>query len=249
MSKTIYNYHPVSKEFVSEGLADASPLEEGAYLIPAHATEVALPTLKANQVALFEDGTWQVKADWRNTPLFSIKDGSPVFINEIGITPAKVNATHLPPPSPEHSWELNKGKKGGQWVLDAAKVAARLQILKTQALQEMGAILKAERLKAAGTNDEAEIAGWVRKAQMAQAVLENKASKGESTALQAELLTRDVKGETLNGLCEKIVAKANDLALALAKIDGVKCKTTEAIANADSEKTLNKLMTALKALV
>jgi len=54
----IYNYHPVTKELLSEGIADESPLEPGVYLIPAHATKKKPPTPLDGKAIIF-DGEWK----------------------------------------------------------------------------------------------------------------------------------------------------------------------------------------------
>lgn len=54
----IYNYHANTFEYLSEGEADESPLEEGVFLIPANATDIPPPTLKKDLLAFFENGTW-----------------------------------------------------------------------------------------------------------------------------------------------------------------------------------------------
>lgn len=61
----IYHYHPVTGEFLGEGVADESPLEPGAYLVPAHATATAPPTSMAGKVRVWR-GEWvfeDVQAD------------------------------------------------------------------------------------------------------------------------------------------------------------------------------------------
>lgn len=61
MTKTIYNYHPQTGEFISATPADESPLERGVFLIPAYATDTAPPTTGTNQVAVYSGGKWAVK--------------------------------------------------------------------------------------------------------------------------------------------------------------------------------------------
>ena len=61
----IYNYDPITHEFLSEGAADESPLEPGVYLVPANATVTPVPTLKPGEVAIFDADNWRVVADYR----------------------------------------------------------------------------------------------------------------------------------------------------------------------------------------
>lgn len=61
----IYNFHPVSGDFMQESFADESPLESGVYLIPAHATVIAPPEFDKNSqickwVGTVEEGSWQI---------------------------------------------------------------------------------------------------------------------------------------------------------------------------------------------
>lgn len=56
----IFHYHPETGAFVGEGIADASPLEPGVWLIPAYATTVHPPEPKKGKQAVMVNGTWQV---------------------------------------------------------------------------------------------------------------------------------------------------------------------------------------------
>lgn len=57
----IYHFHPVSGVFVGQGVADESPLEEGVFLIPAHATPLALPNVPDGSRAVFNGASWAVE--------------------------------------------------------------------------------------------------------------------------------------------------------------------------------------------
>ena len=61
----IYNYAPITHEFLSEGAADESPLEPGVYLMPANATATPPPALKPGEAAIFDGDNWRVVADYR----------------------------------------------------------------------------------------------------------------------------------------------------------------------------------------
>jgi hypothetical protein len=55
----IYNYDEFTKEYLSTSEADPSPLEEGVFLIPAHATDVELPIVNIEKTkCFFRDGAW-----------------------------------------------------------------------------------------------------------------------------------------------------------------------------------------------
>ena len=65
----IYQYHPITKEFLWEKDARENPLEKGKYLVPAFATTI-LPheDLQPEQVQVFEEEQkkWIVKKDeWK----------------------------------------------------------------------------------------------------------------------------------------------------------------------------------------
>ena len=66
----IYNFHSITKEYLTTVVAEADPAEsrkQGKFipLIPANATLIEPPTVEANQVAVFENNKWVVKADYR----------------------------------------------------------------------------------------------------------------------------------------------------------------------------------------
>ena len=48
----IYHYHPITKEYIGEGVADESPLEPGVFLIPAYATDIP-PKFKEGKATVF----------------------------------------------------------------------------------------------------------------------------------------------------------------------------------------------------
>jgi hypothetical protein len=60
---TIYNYHPDTGILLGSGLADPSPLEEGAWLIPGSATDIEPPAPQAGHVAVFDGTAWILKVD------------------------------------------------------------------------------------------------------------------------------------------------------------------------------------------
>lgn len=57
----IFNYNPDTLEFISETLADESPLEPGIFLIPAFATNKELPAFNVEtQVCKYINNEWVV---------------------------------------------------------------------------------------------------------------------------------------------------------------------------------------------
>lgn len=49
----IYNYHPITLEYISEQFADLDPLDPGRYLIPAHATTIPAPSKIKGKILYF----------------------------------------------------------------------------------------------------------------------------------------------------------------------------------------------------
>ena len=118
MGKTVFNFHPVTKEFVGTVDADESPLEPGNYLIPAFATIKVAPTTAEREVAVFDTAAddWVVFPDYRSVLLYSTVDGSDVIVTDIGELPA--DSTELPRPSPYHDWD------GASWSLNIIRAQA-----------------------------------------------------------------------------------------------------------------------------
>lgn len=117
MSNAIYSYEKETGVFVSESVADESPLEPGVYLIPAFATDIKPPETNAHESAVFKDGAWSAVPDWRSVALYSTTDGSSVSA-KLGDTLDSLGATDLPRPDTQHVW------KDGAWTLDATLQAA-----------------------------------------------------------------------------------------------------------------------------
>lgn len=108
----IYHYHPVTGEYLSTGTANASPLEPGVWLLPAHASEVKPPVTAEREIALFSDGAWVVEQDWRGIELWSKATAARVQA-QLGDGPDSLKATELEPP-PFAIWS------GDGWIVDAA---------------------------------------------------------------------------------------------------------------------------------
>ncbi|EKE03678.1 MAG: hypothetical protein ACD_20C00169G0008 [uncultured bacterium] len=85
----IYNYHPITREFISESTADESPLEKGVYLIPGNATKIAPPQAGENEIACFENGSWLIKTDFRGKIYYKKDTLEEIGISEIGMIPDK----------------------------------------------------------------------------------------------------------------------------------------------------------------
>lgn len=178
MSQTVYNFHPQTGEFINETSADESPLEPGVILVPAFATQVKPPKTASREVAIFADGSWHIKADWRSASLFSTADGSEVRIREIGQKPADVNATEQAMPSAAHVW------KNGSWQSDPGKQAIQLERARRQALEAIDRFHAETVQKLVGNPTEVEKGTWALKLEVANAII---AKAGVSAAGKAFL--------------------------------------------------------------
>ena len=54
----VYNYHPITAEYLGPNEADESPLEPGVFLIPADATTTEPPAQQEGFVRRFTNGAW-----------------------------------------------------------------------------------------------------------------------------------------------------------------------------------------------
>lgn len=138
----IFHFHHATGEFLGNGSADENPLDPETPLVPANATPVAPMAISVGSVALYlcsdgtvpsnwVDGQWQLQPDYRNVPLFSIRDGSPYRVGDVysGIGPIPPGVTLEERPSLAHFWG------GSTWELDAAEVM-RLQRIENMKMRD-----------------------------------------------------------------------------------------------------------------
>lgn len=82
----IYNYHPVTREFLSEGTADPDPLKDGEWLIPAYSTSHT-PSIEPGEnktLVLNQNGdSWSPSIDLRGQKYW-LEDGSEFEIENLG---------------------------------------------------------------------------------------------------------------------------------------------------------------------
>ena len=88
----IYNYSPISGEYISTTDADESPLETGEFLLPAHATTLAPPAPRYSFAAVFTSGEWCEVEDHRGETWFDMV-GIPVKIETLGTIAAEMVQT------------------------------------------------------------------------------------------------------------------------------------------------------------
>jgi hypothetical protein len=99
----IYNYHPDYKYFYCESEADESPLEPGAFLIPAHATDIEPPTCETNEIQVFNGESWDIIEDQRGS-YYSIETQQ-VIVNDNPLE-APENSTKEVPPEVTEGYKL-----------------------------------------------------------------------------------------------------------------------------------------------
>lgn len=92
----IYNAHPVTGEFMGESLAEADPLEEGKWLIPAHAYLDEPPLPGENQAVIRKGESWDFVEDFRGTSYY-MNGAQRYVIEDLGV-PVPSGATSEPPP-------------------------------------------------------------------------------------------------------------------------------------------------------
>lgn len=135
----IYHYDGATGLPLSQGVADANPLDPKNPLLPAYSTPKKSPATGEFECARYltssdavpahhAEGDWVVQPDWRDAVLWSTTDGSEVVITEPNITPADRGATVVPYPGPGHVW------RDEQWQADPA---LQLQLAEQAAEQEL----------------------------------------------------------------------------------------------------------------
>ncbi|WJZ70008.1 tail fiber assembly-like protein [Vibrio phage PVP-XSN] len=103
----IYHYHPETKEYLGEGLADKDPMVADNWLIPAHATSTKPPQTDKNQSAVFDGNEWLVVADYRGFEYW-LQNEEHHVINELGVEPPKFYFESKPEPEPPTEEELKQ---------------------------------------------------------------------------------------------------------------------------------------------
>ncbi|TVM35602.1 hypothetical protein [Oceanidesulfovibrio marinus] len=110
----VYNYHPVSREFLDAEEAFVNPLEPGKFLIPMNSTPVPPPSPSPGYVTIFmgRDG-WAQMEDYRGKIAVHIETKLPVEI--VGIGPLPDELTFESPATARDIWD------GSQWVTPKQK--------------------------------------------------------------------------------------------------------------------------------
>lgn len=98
-SITVYEYDK-SGLYTGETTAEPSPREEGVWLIPANAPRLEPPVTSEHECAVFRNGRWSVRYDFRGTTYW-LPDGSEHTITETGMIVPENALTEPPSPSLE----------------------------------------------------------------------------------------------------------------------------------------------------
>lgn len=140
----IHHYDNKTGQYVGSQLADADPRSPNRWLIPAFATAVPLPERPINTWPFFDDGSWQLRPDYRGQTLYRTDTGEPAEIIAPGVAPAEAGLTVEPRPSTDHVWTE------GAWRLCPALVVKRDR---ERAMAEFDAKMETARAANAGKAD------------------------------------------------------------------------------------------------
>lgn len=193
MQKNIYNYHPITREYLNQGLADPDPLEPGNFLLPAHSTEIAPPNISAYEIAVYLVDEWVIMADHRGETWY-LPNREPVEIKEIGV-------------SPEQDWTLEPS-------------ALTLTELIKAKLKEINVVFEKSMSLVVTGYPEKEISSWAKQESEARAyVASNSASTPLIDALstarnlpKAELVTRIIaKADLFAGVSGQLIGYRQSL--------------------------------------
>lgn len=119
----IYLAHPTSREYLGQSHADPDPLDEGNWIIPAHAYLDQPPSAVAGKAVVRTADSWAVVTDLRGT-VYSTDTGASMRHDELGELPEGL--TVEPRPSADHRWSA------GEWVLDIEVLLERKHAEKVQ---------------------------------------------------------------------------------------------------------------------
>lgn len=132
----IYNYHPITKEYIGESIADKSPLEEGIFHIPANATEIQPLETNKNEVAIFENENWIVKPDFRDKKGWNLETRQEIIITEIGELPLIFSET-----KPEKTQEEIQEELDNQKQINNENIQKQINEINLESVDEIRKIL------------------------------------------------------------------------------------------------------------
>lgn len=207
--QTIHHYHPEHAAYLGPGVAEASPLEPGIILLPAHATLQPPPATAAREVAQWHDGAWRVIPDWRGVPLTRTADGTATQIDYPGVVPADVGATEQPRPSPAHVW------RDGAWVEDVALRGSHLETLRAAKQATINTACNAALAQLTAQYPEREINSWPQQEREARELAANPAVT--TPLLSAIAAARELP---VAELAARVLAKSDAFAVASGALIG-----------------------------
>lgn len=158
----IHNYSQTSGEYINTTVADESPLEPGKFMIPAFATAIEPPAVKANEVAVFAAGAWSIVPDYRGQTVYDKTTGDPVQITDLGAL-----ATNLVVTKP---------------LPTQAQIDAQFAVSKAEALSAVDKFHAETVQRLAGNPTQVEKDTWSMKLATANAVLTNSTVSAEGVA-------------------------------------------------------------------
>lgn len=126
----IYNYHPATFELIGQSFTDPDPMDDDGFLMPAHATALAPPTIPVGKVALWTGSEWTILDDFRSQSAYRKSTGDAVPVSMPGDLDAAL--TLDPRPTAHHVFD----DVLGAWTIDAAGVVA--------AVKEAAAVIDAQ---------------------------------------------------------------------------------------------------------
>ncbi len=200
----VHHYSPQDGAYLYASEARLDPLERNP-LVPANATTIAPPEVKAQQVAVWVDGAWQIKPDHRGETYW-LADGSEHTIDKIGVAPP-AGALDEKPPQPRE-----------------------LQL--KEALARIDAAHAAFLVSLTGEATTAERDTWDVKAEAARAFEANTATPGQTAMLTAEA---EGAGVTVAARAAEIIQKADQFQALVGQAGGLRAKARAAVRAAAAE--------------
>lgn len=134
----IFNYHPLTGEYLGAGVADENPLQHDDPIVPGYATPTAPPPHVETSTVVYRDpagrapknwqeGSWAPVPDYRTVPLYRTTDGTRFDLgaeyNGLGDLPSFL--TDEPRPSAAYKWVND------EWALDVALETQQLAVKET----------------------------------------------------------------------------------------------------------------------
>lgn len=163
MSKApkIYNYHGVTGEFIGESIADADPLEQGNWLIPANAALDSAPSADKGCAVRRSEFGWEQVEDNRG-PIYSTETGAQSQLEDFG--PLPDSFTKKEPPSQNHKWKNNAWRidKDAERISIANEALALIDRLQAEATIFIFPLQDAVDLDVASGNELEMLVNWKR---------------------------------------------------------------------------------------